>query len=62
MTRVVKSFIVVVALVGALTLAILDRSYRREFIALATGAVCGFFGAEVPRETRNKGDDRDDGK
>lgn len=49
-----KSVVIVLALSGALGMAFIDKDQRNAFMTIAITATGGFFGAEIPTNTRRK--------
>ncbi len=47
-----KSFVVLLCIGGALSVAVIDKEQRNAFMTIAITATGGFFGAEVPTGTR----------
>jgi len=47
-----KSFVVLLCIGGALSVAVIDKEHRGAFMTMAITATGGFFGAEVPSGTR----------
>ena len=47
-----KSFVVLLCIGGALSVAVIDKEQRNAFMTIAITATGGFFGAEVPSGTR----------